>query len=143
MVTKTAPKTIRKAPPAKGILTTNPTRNSNKEGRIDVVKLAVFATGGKQYVVKLGDKIKIEKIADKIYKEGDRLVFPNVLLTVDNESQVTLGNPFIKDLIITATINKIGRAKKIEVVKYKAKSRYYKKYGHRQPYFEIEIISIR
>ncbi len=103
---------------------------------------AVFATGGKQYRVSAGDKIKIEKITGE-YKEGDNLVFDKVLLVDNGSTEATIGTPFIKGAEVKATLKKIARYKTVDVIKYKQKSRYFKKYGHRQPYFEIEIDSIK
>ena len=102
---------------------------------------AVFATGGKQYRVKVGDKVKIEKLSDN-HKEGDKIIFDKVLLVDDGSTEATIGTPFIEGAEIKATLNKIARYKTIDVIKYKQKSRYFKKYGHRQPYFEIKINSI-
>ena len=102
---------------------------------------AVFATGGKQYRVMAGDKVKIEKLPGE-HKEGDSLIFDNVLLVDDGATEATIGTPFIKGASVTATLNKIGRYKTIDVIKYKQKSRYFKKYGHRQPYFEVIVDSI-
>ena len=103
---------------------------------------AVFATGGKQYRVRVGDSVKIEKLPGE-HKEGDKITFDNVLLTDNGASEVTLGAPFIKGSVVNATLTKIARYKTIDVIKYKQKSRYFKKYGHRQPYFEIKIDSIK
>ena len=103
---------------------------------------AVIATGGKQYIVRAGDLIKIEKLSDT-HKEGDSIVFENVLLIDNGATEITLGTPFIKGSFVSATLNKIARYKTIDVIKYKQKSRYFKKYGHRQPYFEVKIDSIK
>jgi len=103
---------------------------------------AVFATGGKQYRVSVGDKVKIEKIKGDL-KEGDKLVFDKVLLVDDGKDDITIGTPFIKGAAVNATLKKISRYKTVDVIKYKQKSRYFKKYGHRQPYFEIKIDSIK
>ena len=103
---------------------------------------ATFATGGKQYRIQAGDLVKIEKLQGE-HKEGDKITFDNVLMTDDGASAVTLGNPFIKGAIVSATLTKIARYKTIDVIKYKQKSRYFKKYGHRQPYFEVRIDSIK
>jgi len=103
---------------------------------------AVFTTGGKQYRVKAGDKVKIEKLGDG-YKEGDKITFDKVLLVDDGASETTIGTPYIKGAVVNATLEKIARYKTIDVIKYKQKSRYFKKYGHRQPYFEIKIDSIK
>ncbi len=102
---------------------------------------AVFSTGGKQYHVGIGDLVKIEKLGDE-HKEGDKIVFDKVLLVDDGKSTATIGTPYIKGAEVNATLNKIGRYKTIDVIKYKQKSRYFKKYGHRQPYFEVKIDSI-
>jgi large subunit ribosomal protein L21 len=103
---------------------------------------ATFATGGKQYRVSEGDVVKIEKLQGE-HKEGDSIVFDNVLLMDNGASEVTLGTPFIKGSYVSATLNKLGRHKTIDVIKYKQKSRYFKKYGHRQPYFEVKIDTIK
>lgn len=103
---------------------------------------AVFTTGGKQYRVSVGDLVKIEKLAGDEHKEGDKLTFNNVLLVDDGATEATIGTPFIKGSKVEATLNKIARYKTVDVIKYKQKSRYFKKYGHRQPYFEIKISSI-
>ena len=103
---------------------------------------AVFATGGKQYRVSEGNTLKIEKLVGE-HKEGDTLTFDSVLMIDNGGTEVTLGNPFIKGSVVSATLSKIARYKTIDVIKYKQKSRYFKKYGHRQPYFEIKIDSIK
>ena len=103
-------------------------------------KFAVILTGAKQYKVALNTKIKIEKIIGD-YKEGDQLTFDKVLLSVDGD-QVEVGTPYLKDTKVVAQIEKIAKHKTIEVIKYKAKTRYHKKNGHRQPYFEVKILSI-
>lgn len=103
---------------------------------------AVFATGGKQYRVSVGDLVKIEKLAGK-HEEGDKLVFDKVLLVDDGTTEATIGTPFIEGAEVNATLNKVARHKTIDVIKYKQKSRYFKKYGHRQPYFEIRVDSIK
>lgn len=119
----------------------SPHRGGAGDGAGKVV-YAVFTTGGKQYRVKVGDKAKIEKLAGD-HKEGESLVFDQVLLMDDGASTATLGMPFIKGGEVKATLNKISRYKTIDVIKYKQKSRYFKKYGHRQPFFEIRVDSIK
>ncbi len=102
---------------------------------------AIIETGGKQYRVSSGDTIKVEKIKGE-YKEGDSLVFDKVLL-VDNGSDSTdIGTPYISGAKVSATLVEIGRAPKVTVIKYKQKSRYFKKNGHRQPFFKIQINKI-
>lgn len=105
-------------------------------------KFAVFAAGGKQYSVVPGQTLKIEKILSE-HKEGDTIIFDNVLLIHNGGSEISLGAPFVDGAAVTATLTKIGRYKTVDVIKYKQKSRYFKKYGHRQPYFEVKIESIK
>lgn len=109
------------------------------------MELAVIKTGGKQYVVGKGDSINIEKLGSRSFtqdlKKGDPVTFDEVLMTDDGKN-VTLGDPFIKGAKVTATVMAVGRAKKIDVVKYKAKSRYLKRRGHRQPFVKVQINSI-
>lgn len=106
-----------------------------------MTEFAVIQTGGKQYKVKAGDEIKIEKILGD-HKEGDKIVFDKVLL-VDNGSDTTIGTPYIASAKVSATITKIGRLPKIDVIKYKQKSKYFKKNGHRQPYFQVKIEGLK
>ncbi len=114
-------------------------------------EFAVIATGGKQYLVCEGDTVKIEKIKGALatkthegraeFKVGDKVVFDDVLL-VDDGSNTTIGTPNIPGAKVSAEIKKISKAPKVTVIKYKAKSNYYKKRGHRQPYFEVQITSL-
>lgn len=101
--------------------------------------LAIIKTGGKQYLVKPGDKIKVEKL-DK--KEGQEFVFSDVLL-VEKNKKVEIGAPVVKDAKVEAKVLSHGKGDKIIVFKYKPKKRYSRKLGHRQPYTEIEIIGIK
>ena len=105
------------------------------------MEIAVIQTGGKQYKVAAGETIKIEKLAGD-HKEGDKVVFDQVLL-VDNGKDTTIGVPFIDKAKVTGTITKIGRSAKVTVIKYKQKSRYFKKNGHRQPFFQIKIDALK
>ncbi len=100
-------------------------------------EFAIIQTGGKQYLVEEGSTVKIEKLKGD-HKVGDSVVFSDVLL-VDNGQDTTIGDPFIKGAQVSAEVTKIGRAKKVVVIKYKAKSNYFKKRGHRQPFFEVKI----
>ena len=105
------------------------------------MEFAVIQTGGKQYKVSMGSLVSIEKIKGE-YKKGDKLIFDKVLL-VDDGKDTTIGTPYIKGAKVDAEIIEIGRAKKVMVVKYKQKSRYLKRNGHRQPFFKVKIISIK
>ena len=104
------------------------------------MEFAVIATGGKQYKVSKGDTLKIEKILGD-FKVGDKITFDKVLL-VEAGKDTTIGTPYIKEAKVEATLKEIGRNKTVDVVKYKQKSRYYKKNGHRQPFFKVKINSI-
>jgi large subunit ribosomal protein L21 len=108
-------------------------------------EFAVIQTGGKQYKVSEGGLVSIEKIKgnDKgEYKKGDKLTFDKVLL-VDDGKDTTIGTPYITGAKVDAEIIEIGRARKVMVIKYKQKSRYLKRNGHRQPFFKVKITSIK
>ena len=104
-------------------------------------EFAIIETGGKQYMVSEGDTVKIEKISGD-FKLGDKVTFDKVLV-VDNGSDTTIGAPYIKGAAVSGEVKKIAKAKKVIVIKYKAKSNYFKKRGHRQPYFEVKIGAIK
>ena len=99
---------------------------------------AVIRTGGKQYLVSPGDKIKIEKLNKE---EGKEVTFTDVLL-VEKSNKLEIGNPKVKGAKVIGKILKQDKAKKIIILKYKPKSRYKKKTGHRQPFTEVEILKI-
>ena len=100
--------------------------------------LAIIKTGGKQYLVSPGDKIKIEKLNKK---EGSEISFPEVLL-LQKGKLIEVGSPSIKGAKVIGKILKHGKGKKIIVFKYKAKKRYKVKKGHRQPFTEVKIENI-
>lgn len=102
------------------------------------MSFAVIATGGKQYLVAKGEKIQVEKLEGVA---GDKITFDQVLATI-SDTDYNLGKPLLKGAAVEAKIVKQGRGKKIEVLKYKAKSKYRKKIGHRQAYTEVEITKI-
>lgn len=108
-------------------------------------KFAVIQTGGKQYLVKPGDALKIEKI--KATEKDGSVVFDKVLLIVDGPASpqggenIKIGKPFIEGAKIIAKIVEEGREKKITVLHYKPKTRYHKKAGHRQPYTKVKILN--
>ena len=102
------------------------------------MSFAVIVTGGKQYLVSKGEKIQVEKLEGKA---GDKFTFDQVLATISDKDYV-LGKPTISGAKVEANILKQGRGKKIEVLKYKPKSKYRRKIGHRQAYTEIEITKI-
>lgn len=102
--------------------------------------IAVIKTGGKQYKVKEGDTLRVEKLEGET---GSALTFDNVLLVADSKTgEATVGTPLVSGATVSAKIIDQNRAKKVSVVKYKAKTRYKKVIGHRQPYTEINISKI-
>jgi large subunit ribosomal protein L21 len=109
---------------------------------------AIIETGGKQYRVAVGDTIKIEKIKEVASakaaapKEGDAVVFDKVLLIDNGTDSTDIGTPYIEGAKVSATLVEIGRNAKVIVIKYKQKSRYFKKNGHRQPFFKVKIDKI-
>lgn len=109
--------------------------------KADVSEFAVIATGGKQYRVSVGDTITIEKFKEA-HEKGDVLTFDHVLL-VDNGSDTTIGTPYISGASVTGEVVTVGRAPKVIVMKYKQKSRYLKKNGHRQPYLKVKVTAIK
>jgi len=103
------------------------------------MSFAVIHTGGKQYKVEKGDTLRIEKLSD--LKDG-KVVFDKVLL-VDDGATTKVGAPYITGATVSATVLvEEGKGKKVLVVKYRPKSRYFKKNGHRQPFTEVKIDSI-
>ena len=98
---------------------------------------AVVETGGKQYRVAVGDKLKVEKIAAE---EGESINLGRVLMVSDGEN-VTVGSPDL-ETPVTATVVSQGKAGKIKVFKMKRRKNYRRTQGHRQDYTEIEITGI-
>ena len=99
---------------------------------------AIVATGGKQYRVRQGDVLAVEKLP---YPEGYTITLDDVLLTcVDGEVEV--GDPTVDGAQVVATVLSHGRDKKKTVFKYKNKTRYRIKRGHRQPITSLEITDI-
>ena len=111
------------------------------EKKVKSKEFAVIETGGKQYKVAVGDVLKIEKLAG-VFALGDKIIFDKVLL-VDNGKDTTIGEPYIKGATVESLFQKLGKAKTVSVVKYKQKSRYLKRNGHRQPFMEVKISSIK
>ena len=103
-------------------------------------KFAIIETGGKQYRVSEGDVINIEKLQGD-FTQGDKIVFENVLMT-DDGSAAQIGTPYLAGAKVTAELVEQGQAKKVTVIRYKAKSRYFKKKGHRQPFMKVQITKL-
>lgn len=101
---------------------------------------SIIETGGKQYKVSVGDKVKVEKIEGV---EGDEAIFDKVLLVAGENDEVQIGQPYLSKAKVTAEIVKQGRRDKLIVFRYKAKKRERKKGGHRQPFTEVKITDIK
>ncbi len=99
---------------------------------------AVIATGGKQYRVSEGDVIRIEKLG---VEDGDSVVFDKVLLVTDGDD-VNVGTPYIEGGNVSGTVQSNGRAKKVDIIKFRRRKHHRKQMGHRQSFTEVEITGI-
>ncbi|MDR0813534.1 MAG: 50S ribosomal protein L21 [Oscillospiraceae bacterium] len=99
---------------------------------------AIIETGGKQYSVKEGEVIYIEKLDAA---DGEGITFDKVLAILDDENGAgsKIGTPYVSGAAVTATVEKSGKQKKIIVYKMKPKKGYRRKQGHRQPYTKVTI----
>ncbi|MFR8743813.1 MAG: 50S ribosomal protein L21 [Peptoniphilus sp.] len=98
---------------------------------------AIIETGGKQYTVEAGDKIRVEKLDAN---EGDVVTFDKVVFVSGDEPKV--GTPYVEGAKVEAKVLAQAKAKKVIVYKYKSKKNERKKNGHRQPYTLVEISGI-
>ena len=98
---------------------------------------AIIATGGKQYKVSEGDIITIEKLG---VEAGEKVTFDQVLVVGGDDLKV--GDPIVAGATVEASVVKEGRAKKVIVYKYKGKTGYHKKNGHRQAFTQVKIEKI-
>lgn len=105
-----------------------------------ILMLAVIKTGGKQYPVQVGETLSVEKLA--VAKKGDKIIFDQVLLVVDDKNQVNVGQPMLAKATVEASLVKNYKTKKVDVLKYKNKTRYRKRFGHRQQQTEVKIEKI-
>ena len=103
------------------------------------MQYAIIVTGGKQYRVKSGDVLFVEKLP---VEAGDTVTFDQVLAILDDEKEAVIGAPLVEGATVTANVVKNGKAKKIHVFKYKAKKNYRRRQGHRQPYTQVQIDAI-
>lgn len=99
---------------------------------------AVVKTGGKQYRVSAGEKLKIEQIAAEV---GQEILLEEVLLVADGEA-LKMGAPLVAGARVTARVLKHGRGDKVHIYKMRRRKHYRKSQGHRQNYTEIEILGI-
>lgn len=103
-------------------------------------EFAVVETGGKQYIVREGEALTVEKLAKPV--KGNTITFDKVLLVSDGK-KVELGTPYISGKKITAEFVEEGKGKKIRILKFKNKTRYLVRKGHRQPYTKVKITSLK
>lgn len=99
---------------------------------------AVIKTGGKQYRVTLGEKLKIEQILSEI---GSELVL-NEVLAISHENNLTIGTPTVENAVVKVTVLDQARADKVRIFKMRRRKHYQKRQGHRQNYTLIEITAI-
>jgi len=99
---------------------------------------AIVETGGKQYKVQPGQKLKVEKLEAE---SGANLTLDKVLLVADGED-VKVGAPYLEGVKVETKVLSQGRHDKKIVFKYHSKTRYKKKKGHRQHYTELEVVSV-
>ena len=100
--------------------------------------IAIIKTGGKQYVVEPGIKIKVEKLLEE---EGGNITFEEVLLTSDDKT-TTVGEPMVPGAKVMAKVVRHGRDRKITNLRFHNKTRHRRKKGHRQHFTEVEITEI-
>ena len=102
------------------------------------MSIAIIKSGGKQYIVKVGDKVKLEKIkADS----GKKVTFDTLLLAEEKGKKVEIGKPSLGKKV-EGKVLQSGREKKVKVVKYKPKTRYKVTAGHRQAFTQVQITKI-
>ena len=99
---------------------------------------AIIKTGGKQYKVSQGATLRVERLNAA---EGDKIDFEQVLMIVDGDN-INVGAPFIEGTTVSADVKAHGRAKKVEIIKFKRRKHHRKQMGHRQDYTEVEITAI-
>lgn len=98
---------------------------------------AIIATGGKQYKVAEGDIIRVEKLG---VEAGETVTFDQVLVV--NNGELKVGDPTVANVTVSGTVMNEGRGKKVIVYRYKRKSGYHKKKGHRQAFTQVKIDKI-
>ncbi len=99
---------------------------------------AVIVTGGKQYRVSQGDKVRVEKLDAA---EGDSVELDKVLMIVDGDD-IKIGTPAIEGGKVTAEVKTHGRSDKVNIIKFRRRKHHMKRQGHRQAYTELEITGI-
>jgi len=101
-------------------------------------KIAIIKTGGKQYKVSAGQQLEVEKLD---VNEGDSVKFDTLLVSGEDGNDLEVGNPSLGEKVEAKVIEQ-GRSEKKEFAKFKNKTRYLKKMGHKQPYTKVDIQKI-
>jgi large subunit ribosomal protein L21 len=104
-----------------------------------MANFAVIMTGGKQYIVREGQELKVEKLELEV---GANIDFDVMLVSDEEGTNTQVGTPIVSGAKVSATVLEQGRAKKISVIKYKPKVRYRRNVGHRQPFTKLKIEKI-
>ena len=99
---------------------------------------AVFETGGKQYRVAEGDKLRVELLE---VEQGSTIEFDKVLMVKDGED-IKIGAPVVSGGKVTATVEAHGRGDKVEIIKFKRRKQHLKRQGHRQYFTDLKITGI-
>jgi large subunit ribosomal protein L21 len=99
---------------------------------------AIVATGGKQYRVKEGEKLRVEKLSAEA---GETVELEKVLMVGEGDD-VKIGTPYLEGVKVTAIVAANGRGDKVKIVKFNRRKHYRKQMGHRQSFTEIEITGI-
>ncbi|KKU27163.1 MAG: 50S ribosomal protein L21 [Candidatus Magasanikbacteria bacterium GW2011_GWA2_46_17] len=102
-----------------------------------MAKIAIIETGGKQYLVTQDSVLNVEKLP----KSNGKITFDKVLL-VDDGKETKVGAPYLAGAVVSAEHIADGREKKVTVIRYRQKSRYFKKKGHRQPFTKVRITAL-
>ena len=100
---------------------------------------AVIQTGGKQFRVSKGTKLRVEKLTTA---EGDAIELDKVLMITDGDN-VSVGTPYVAGAVVQAKVLSHGRAKKVHIIKFRRRKHHMKRQGHRQHYTEIQITGIQ
>jgi len=99
--------------------------------------IAVIATGGKQYLVKTGEALKIEKLPEAV---GEKVIFDKVLLTAnDDGTNAKVGTPYLEGVVIESVVEMQGKNRTVRVEKFKNKVRYHKVHGQRQRFTKVKL----
>ena len=101
---------------------------------------AIFETGGKQYRVKQGDLVQVEKLPGEV---GAKVVFDRVLLLGGTADAPSIGRPLVQGAAVEGEIVRQGRGEKLTIFKFKRRKNYRRKIGHRQAFTELKVTAIR